>query len=120
MPIVAIRPHVSAAFLIGGSVSTDADLPSVAEADYVTIGPVFGSANSSLGVEEFVRFMRACGKPSIAIGGIFASSAHQLRSAGASGVAVIRAIFAVDDCQAAAAALKDSFTKAVPVPSQKS
>jgi thiamine-phosphate pyrophosphorylase len=106
MTVQAIRPLVRPGFLIGGSVSQAADVASVVAADYVTIGPVFGgSPSTSLGVDGFTRLAESCGKPAIAIGGIFASSAAELRNAGAAGVAVIRAIFGADDPCAAAGEL---------------
>ena len=105
MPVIAIRPQVSAEFLIGGSVSSADDLEAAAAADYLTIGPVFGAGNASLGVDGLRRLMRASGRPAIAVGGIDASTAAAVREAGASGVAAIRGILAADDPGAAAAAL---------------
>jgi thiamine-phosphate pyrophosphorylase len=109
MTVQAIRPLVSADFLIGGSVNVAADLLSAASADYVTIGPVFDGTSETMGLDGFAKLATACDKPAIAIGGIFPASAPALRSAGASGIAVIRSIFAADDPRAAAVALSDAF-----------
>lgn len=104
MPVVAIRPHVPPGFLIGGSVSTANDLEAAQVADYVTIGPVFGADGGGMGVEGLRRFTLACGRPVIAIGGIDVVSAAGVRAAGASGVAVIRAVLAAPDPAEAASA----------------
>lgn len=105
VPVIAARPQVPAGFLIGGSVSVAADLGGAHLADYVTIGPVFGSGMASIGVEGFRRLAVACGQPAIAVGGIDAQSAVLLRAAGAAGVAVIRTVLGAADPAAAAAAL---------------
>lgn len=105
VPVVAARPHVPSGFLIGGSVSVEADLGGAQLADYVTIGPVFGSGTASIGVEGFRRLATACGQPAIAVGGIDAQSAALLRAAGAAGVAVIRTVLGAADPAAAAALL---------------
>jgi thiamine-phosphate pyrophosphorylase len=102
MPVQAIRPHVPAGFLIGGSVSGASDLERAQLADYVTIGPVFGDAGDVLGLEGFTRLSRACGRPAVAVGGIVPANVGSVRAAGASGVAVIRAVLGVADPEAAA------------------
>jgi thiamine-phosphate pyrophosphorylase len=105
MPVIAIRQHVTAGFLIGGSISDAADLGSTVLADYVTIGPVFGAGATSLGAEGFRRLALASGRPAIAVGGIDAETARSVRAAGAAGVAVIRSVFGSADPAAAATAL---------------
>ncbi len=106
MPIAAVRLQTAPSFLIGGSVSIAADLPSAAQADYVTIGPVFGAEDAALGVEGFRRLALACGRPVVAIGGISSASAGEICRAGASGVAVIREVFGAVDPETAARAVR--------------
>lgn len=106
LPVIAIRPHVPADFLIGASVSSASDLEGAAGASYATIGPVFGGGPSSLEMTGFTRLARACGIPAIAIGGIDAETAPRLRSAGAAGVAAISAILGSPDPEAASRALR--------------
>jgi thiamine-phosphate pyrophosphorylase len=108
MPVVAVRPHAPAGFLIGGSVSAADDLHAAQPADFVTIGPVFDAGAAGIGLEGFERLARAAGKPAVAIGGITPGSAADLRRVGASGVAAIRAVLAADDPMRAAAALRFS------------
>ncbi len=108
MPVVAIRPQAPAGFLIGGSISTADDLGPASHADYVTIGPVFGDAPRAIGLEAFRRFAQASGRPAVAIGGMDAATVAEVRAAGASGVAVIRAVLGADDPMAAAAAMREA------------
>src|SRR5437868_9954244 len=60
LPVTAIRRFAPASFLIGASLGSDAELPNAKNADYVGIGPVFGSdsksdAGSAIGVDGFER-----------------------------------------------------------------
>lgn len=105
MPVVAVRHGVPADFLVGSSVSSASDLERAASADYVTIGPVSDAGSEAMGVEGFRRLARACGRPAVAIGGIDAALMPLLREAGASGVAVIRAVLGAADVAGAARAL---------------
>ena len=105
VPVAAIRPHLPRGFLIGGSISAAEDLEAASHADYVTIGPVFGDATAAIGVAAFRRFVLACGRPAIAIGGIDATTTAAVRAADASGVAVISAVFGADDPALAASVL---------------
>lgn len=105
VPVIAVRPHVAASFLIGGSISEAGDVESTVSADFVTIGPVFGAGATSMGVEGFRRLALASGRPAIAVGGIDAESARSVRMAGAAGVAVIRSVLGAVDPQSAAAQL---------------
>ena len=66
-------------------------------ADYVGLGPVFGTASKSdaqpdLGVAALTDQIRAAALPSVGIGGIDAGNAAAVIEAGADGVAVISAI----------------------------
>ncbi|MGI8496096.1 MAG: thiamine phosphate synthase [Gemmatimonadaceae bacterium] len=109
LPVAAVRAIAPAAFVIGASVGSDAELPSASGADYVGIGPVFGTPSKSdagapIGEAEFARLAHRCGVPAVAIGGITAESATALIASGASGVAVIRAILGAPDPEGAARA----------------
>ncbi|MES3033151.1 MAG: thiamine phosphate synthase [Gemmatimonadota bacterium] len=105
MPVIAVRSQTPPGFLVGASVSTEDDVPSALDADYVTIGPVAGAGAASLGVARFAQLAAACARPVIAIGGVDAALVGALRAAGASGVAAIRTVLAADDPAAAAAVL---------------
>jgi thiamine-phosphate pyrophosphorylase len=113
IPVEALRRIVPPGFIIGASVGSDAEVPFAVGADYVGIGPLFAAmptrnAGGALGTAEFARLARRTGLPAVAIGGIDATNCHEALGAGAAGVAVIRAIFAAADPEAAARALSSA------------
>ena len=102
LPVTAIRRFVPADFIIGASLGSDAELANAKDADYVGIGPVFGSESKSdagiaIGVNGFERLKALVDHPAIAVGGITADRAMQIVVHGAIGVAVINAIFSAAD-----------------------
>ena len=102
LPVTAIRSFAPAEFIIGASLGGDSELPNAKEADYVGIGPVFGSetkadAGTAIGVKGFERLKALVDQPAIAVGGITADRAMQIVVHGATGVAVINAIFSAED-----------------------
>ena len=105
MPVIAVRSQCTAGMLVAASVSVDDDVRLVEAADFVTIGPVLGAGDSSLGVEGFRRLAAACGRPAIAIGGIGPGEAEAVRRAGAAGIAVIGQVMGAADPEAAASLL---------------
>jgi thiamine-phosphate pyrophosphorylase len=113
LPVAAVRAIAPEGFIIGASLGAEAELPHARGADYVGIGPVYPTlskpdAGGVIGVEGFAR-LRALGDlPALAIGGIGAENAAPLRAAGASGIAVIRAVFGAADPEAAARALRQA------------
>lgn len=102
--------------LAGRSVhSVEAALRAEAEsADYVIFGPIYETrshvATMQAGVAALREVADAVSIPVIAIGGVTAASVQEVMHAGASGVAVIRAILASDDARAAAAAFRDALS----------
>ena len=106
-PVSAVRAIAPNGFLIGASVGSDEEVPLAAGADYVGVGPVFGTssksdAGSAIGLAEFTRLSTATGLPTVAIGGITAANARSALDAGAIGIAVISSIFGAIDPLAAA------------------
>jgi thiamine-phosphate pyrophosphorylase len=102
LPVDAIRRFAPADFIIGASLGSDAEVPNAKNADYVGIGPVFGSeskgdAGTAIGVNGFERLKSLVDHPAIAVGGITADRAMQIVMNGAVGVAVINAIFSAAD-----------------------
>jgi thiamine-phosphate pyrophosphorylase len=111
MPVAAARKIAPPGFVIGASVGGDAEVVNSRGADYVGIGPVFATgskpdAGSAIGSAEFARIAAMCGLPAVAIGGIDASNVHEVMRAGARGAAVISAVFAASDPEAAARAMR--------------
>lgn len=111
VPVGAARQLAPDGFLIGASVGEDAELPSARGADYVGIGPVYptatkADAGAAIGVAVAARLadrVRAQWPiPAVGVGGITAANAAAVVAAGLAGVAVVRAIFAAADPEAAA------------------
>jgi thiamine-phosphate pyrophosphorylase len=106
LPVSAIRRFAPANFIIGASLGSDAELANAKDADYVGIGPVYGSDSKSdaglaIGVEGFKRLAALVSHPAVAVGGIDADRALQITVNGAVGVAVINAIFKSEDPESA-------------------
>ena len=116
LPVAAIRRFAPAGFIIGASLGSDAELANAKDADYVGIGPVYGSdskndAGTAIGVEGFKRLAAMVEHPAIAVGGITADRALQITVSGAVGIAVINAIFQADDPESATRAIADAIGK---------
>ena len=106
LPVVAIRRFAPEAFIIGASLGSDAEVANAKDADYVGIGPVYGSdskadAGDAIGVAGFKRLAALVPHPAVAVGGITADRALQITLEGAVGVAVINAIFKAPDPESA-------------------
>ena len=102
-----LRRFVPAGFIIGASVGDDDEVDRAAGADYVGIGPVYATgskadAGVAIGPQRFAQLARRCGVPAVAIGGISSDTVADVMAAGASGIAVISALFgSTDPTQAA-------------------
>ncbi len=110
VPVFAARSIAPPGFFIGASVGSDEEAPLANGADYVGVGPIFGTsskkdAGTAIGLDEFRRLAALTGLPAIAIGGITPGNALSAIDAGAVGIAVISSIFGVSDPLAAAQAL---------------
>ena len=107
----SLRKVLAREMIIGASVGTESEVARSSGADYVGIGPVFGTGSKSdagvaIGIDRFVELARLCNLPAVAIGGVSAENAAALMASGASGVAVISALFASADPAQAARALR--------------
>jgi thiamine-phosphate diphosphorylase len=109
LPVSVARQLLPAGAVIGYSPETPEDRIRAERdgADYLGIGPVFGSvtkddAGPALGLEEFAVRVRASNVPAIGIGGIDIARARSVIDAGAVGVALVGAVFFADDPKAAA------------------
>ena len=111
MPVREVRALIGAEKIVGLSIAGAAQIrrPDVALSDYLGIGPVFaqttkGNASQPLGIAGFaaLRALAPAGVPVMAIGGVKAIHAAALRAAGADGLAVVSAIMASADPEAAA------------------
>jgi thiamine-phosphate diphosphorylase len=80
-------------------------------ADYLGVGPVYGTTSKSdageaIGVERIATVARAVSIPIVGIGGITAGNAAAVVKSGAAGVAVISSVVAADDVELAVRALR--------------
>jgi thiamine-phosphate pyrophosphorylase len=113
LPVSAARAIAPDGFIVGVSVGSDDEVPGAAGADYVGVGPVFGTrsksdAGAAIGVERFARLSARTALPSVGIGGVTAENAAEVIGAGAAGVAVISALLGARDPELAARALRSS------------
>jgi thiamine-phosphate pyrophosphorylase len=109
MPVEAVRALLPPGALVG--VSTHAPSEGAATAaDFAVFGPVYATPSKAgfgppQGVVRLREAVAAARVPVLAIGGVTAARAPELRAAGVAGVAVIRAVLAADDPAGATRAL---------------
>ena len=114
LPASVVREIIGPGRILGVSVETveEAIRAERGGADYLGVGPVFEArgtkpdAGLPLGVDRIARIRRHCRLPIVAIGGIDAGNARQVRDAGADAAAVISAVGTADDIAQAARRLK--------------
>lgn len=111
MPVEIARALLPKDAIIGLSITCVADLarPYAQAADYLGVGPIHAQstkpdATPPLGVAGFAALRAMSEKPMMAIGGIASDNCAPLLAAGADGLAVVSAIMAAGDPQAAARA----------------
>lgn len=85
-------------------------------ADYIGASPIFATptktdAPAPLGVEGLRQLARVVSIPVVAIGGINAGNARSMMTAGAAGVAVVSAIVAAQNVEAAAKEIRTAMLK---------
>lgn len=103
-PVVRARALLGPDAIVGLSVNTAAQMAQVDWdlVDYVGVGPVFATATKSdheapLGMPGVATLCAGARAPAVAIGGLRAEHAAQLRQAGAAGMAVVSAICGAED-----------------------
>lgn len=111
-PVAEIRREMGSDFIIGATAKT-VEQARQAEADgasYLGVGAVFPSPTKAEAVRITVdRLKEICGSvdlPTVAIGGIGYANIKELAGSGVDGVAVVSALFAQEDIEEAAMALK--------------
>lgn len=120
LPVAVAREQLGEDAVVGVSASTleQARAAEAAGADYLGVGAVYGTDSKDvsgdrdgIGTERIAAVADAVELPVIGIGGIDASNAAPVVEAGATGVAVLSAITAAEDPEAAAAALRETVTE---------
>jgi thiamine-phosphate pyrophosphorylase len=109
MPVALARRLLGPDKILGATASTpeEARQAEADGADYLGCNAVFYTPTKTdtgtpLGIEGFRRLVQAVSIPVVAIGGIKATNTAELIQAGAAGVAVVSAVMAADDPEAAA------------------
>jgi thiamine-phosphate pyrophosphorylase len=116
MPVGEVRAITGPELLVGLSTHAPAEIDA-ADADYIGVGPVHATPTKpgrpAVGL-ELVRYAAQHAElPWFAIGGVDAVSVRAVVEAGATRVAVVRAITDADDPAAAAAALRSALPEVV-------
>lgn len=117
LPVSVARRLVGPHRLLGISVHSvsEAVQAEAGGADYIVLGPIYETPSKQmygppLGLSTLQEAARAVRVPIIGIGGVTAARAREVRLAGGYGVAVITAVLAADDVEAATSALLDAVT----------
>jgi thiamine-phosphate pyrophosphorylase len=113
MPAMAARRLIGEKMLLGVSAGSVEEARKAADdgADYIGASPIFSTptkpdAPPPLGLDGLRAIAKAVSVPVVAIGGINRGNAAEMMDAGAAGVAVVSAIVAADDIEAAARSLR--------------
>jgi thiamine-phosphate pyrophosphorylase len=117
LPVSVARRLIGAHRLLGVSVHsvTEAVQAEAGGADYLVLGPIYETPSKRmygppLGLSKLEEAARAVRVPIIAIGGVTAARARDIRCAGAFGVAVITAVLGAEAVEDATRALLDAVT----------
>jgi thiamine-phosphate pyrophosphorylase len=116
MPVEAARRLMGPGKFVGLSITAldQALRPDAAAADYLGVGPIYAQSTKSdaaapLGLDGLRRIRGLTGKPIVAIGGLTPDNSAPVLAAGADGLAVVSAIVAAADPEAAARRFKALF-----------
>jgi len=116
MPVEAARRLMGPGKFIGLSITAVEQVlrPDAAAADYLGVGPIYAQLTKNdaappLGLEGLRRLRGLTAKPIVAIGGLAPDNSAPVLAAGADGLAVVSAIVAAVDPEAAARAFRALF-----------
>jgi thiamine-phosphate pyrophosphorylase len=112
MPAKAVRKIVGKDMLIGVSTHSldEAKEAEAGGADFITFGPIFNTPSKSnigkpVGLDALKELKNDINIPIFALGGINSGNIAQVLDAGATGVAMISAVFAAEDIKKASSKL---------------
>ena len=111
-PVAEIRRIAGKDFIIGATAKTveQAVRAEKAGADYIGVGAVFPSPTKKNAIRITPSQLREIASsveiPAVAIGGITADNAGEIKGCGQCGIAVVSAVFAADDVRSAAEKLR--------------
>lgn len=117
LPVSVARRLLGAQRLLGVSVHTVEEAIQVESqgADYIILGPIYATPSKTmfgppLGIHTLEKACQLVRIPIFGIGGVTAARAHEMRRAGAFGVAVITAILGAADVESATRDLFEAVT----------
>jgi len=117
LPVSVARQLLGAQRLLGISVHAVEEAVQVESqgADFIVLGPIYETPSKQmfgppLGIHTLEKACRLVRIPIIGIGGVTAARAHEMRRAGAFGVAVITAVLGAADVEPAVRELLDAVT----------
>ena len=117
LPVSVARQLLGSQRLLGISVhAVEEVMEAEAQgADYIVLGPIYETPSKQmfgppLGIRTLEKACQLVRIPIIGIGGVTAARAHEMRRAGAFGVAVITAILGAADVESATRELLDAVT----------
>ena len=117
MPVIGARSILGKGKIIGLSTHSleQAVAAQKSGADYIGVGPIFATPTKpgykAVGIELIKKVKIIGGIPFVVIGGIDETNIGDVMAAGASRVAVVRAVCGAEDIRGAAKRLKDRLTK---------
>lgn len=120
-PVAEIRKRVGKDFIIGATAKTveQAIAAEKSGADYIGVGAVFPSPTKKNAIrvtkEQLREICEAVSIPAVAIGGITFENMNEIKGGGMSGVAVVSAVFAAEDVEKAARALKEKVSSVIEI-----
>jgi thiamine-phosphate pyrophosphorylase len=119
MPAHLARQLLGPERILGISASdlAEAEIALSAHADYLGVGPIYPTlgkvdAGPATGLTLISELARRTETPLVAIGGVTAENAGEIIAAGATGIAVIRAVVNAEDVTAATRALVQAIKRA--------
>jgi thiamine-phosphate pyrophosphorylase len=114
-PVAEVRALLGEEMLIGLSTHAPEEIDAAGEADYIGVGPVHATPTKpgrpAVGLELVRYAAEHAGKPFFAIGGIDRSTIGAVLDAGATRVAVVRAIAEAADPGTAARGLREALAR---------
>ena len=117
MPVIGARSILGRGKIIGLSTHSleQAAAAQNSGADYIGVGPIFTTPTKpgykAVGLELIIKVNKIKGLPFVAIGGIDESNIDEVIAAGASRIAVVRAVCGAEDIRGSAKRLKDKLTR---------
>ena len=123
MPYEIVRELMGQKAIVGLSVETweDVEVSQKLDVNYIGVSPVFSTptktdTKGAWGLEGLAKIKAFSRHPLVAIGGINESNVHEVVKAGADCIAVVSAICAAPDPEAAARRINDIICSALTVP----